>query len=421
MTRFMIPTFREVEDKVGEVLLKHGGLGGILVDLAPLASIERKFGGAIYRSLRAQIEPVIAETRSEFRDGDLLVRDERDGDRFFVFVMLGDRRQPERAFQVADLKKLALRLEESLSPRIARLATPYMREMPSLPVGHGMVIYSPLESAERQILRLIDETQATASMRLAKRARDERETISELVFNWEQTLWAAFQPIVEMESRQPMAHEALGRGPRGTELQSPMALFGMAERHGLGDELERAFRRRAFRDWVAFGAPSRLFVNTVPSTVRDESFLGRGLLDYLGPTLSPRNITLELTEREAIDNLSLYRDGLHAFIEMGFSFAIDDLGAGYSGLETVATLGASYLKIDMGLIRNLHQRKVNQQVVKAIVDMGQGVGATVIAEGIQTADEATAVADLGIRYGQGYYFARPIDPAAARAPAPPRS
>jgi EAL domain-containing protein (putative c-di-GMP-specific phosphodiesterase class I) len=149
--------------------------------------------------------------------------------------------------------------------------------------------------------------------------------------------------------------------------------------------------------------------------VRDTSFTGRGVLDYLGPTLSPKLVTLEITEREVIENLSLYREATHAFTEMGFTFAIDDLGAGYSGLETVATLGASYLKIDMGLVRDVHLKQVNQQVIRAILDMGAGVGAQVIAEGIETEEEAKVLMDLGIRFAQGYYFARPIDPAAKAA------
>jgi EAL domain-containing protein (putative c-di-GMP-specific phosphodiesterase class I) len=105
---------------------------------------------------------------------------------------------------------------------------------------------------------------------------------------------------------------------------------------------------------------------------------------------------------------------MHAFTDLGFSFAIDDLGAGYSGLETVATLKPSYLKIDMALVRDVHQKKVSQQVVKAIMEMAVGMGATVIAEGIQTLEEAAALRDLGIRFGQGYLFARPIDPYAPK-------
>ena len=180
------------------------------------------------------------------------------------------------------------------------------------------------------------------------------------------------------------------------------------------EELERSCRRQAFVDWQVFGASTRLFINTVPATVRDPSFLGRGVLDYLGQSLSPRNVTLEITEREVINNLNLYREAMHSFIEMGFTFAIDDLGAGYSGLETLATLGASFLKIDMGLVRDVHEKPASQQVVKAILDLGGSGGATVIAEGIQTEEEAEALQKLGVRYGQGYLYGRPQDPYAPR-------
>jgi EAL domain-containing protein (putative c-di-GMP-specific phosphodiesterase class I) len=138
------------------------------------------------------------------------------------------------------------------------------------------------------------------------------------------------------------------------------------------------------------------------------------VLDYLGPRLSPRFVTLEITERQVIENLNLYREAMQSFMDLGFSFAIDDLGAGYSGLETVVTLKPSYLKIDMGLVRDVHQKRVSQQVVKAILEMGVGVGATVIAEGIQTQDEADVLRQLGVRFGQGYLYSRPVDPYAQK-------
>jgi EAL domain-containing protein (putative c-di-GMP-specific phosphodiesterase class I) len=197
----------------------------------------------------------------------------------------------------------------------------------------------------------------------------------------------------------------------------PMVLFGRAGQHGLTEELERSCRRQAFVDWEVFGAPGRLFVNTVPATIRDTTFLGRGVLDYLGPRLSPRLVTLEITERQVIDNLNLYREAMHSFTDLGFSFAIDDLGAGYSGLETVAILKPNYLKIDMSLVRDVHQKRVSQQVVKAIVEMGNGLGATIIAEGIQTPEEADALRAQGVRFGQGYLYARPADPYAAKTAA----
>jgi EAL domain-containing protein (putative c-di-GMP-specific phosphodiesterase class I) len=404
-----IPTFREAEEQVGEILTSQGALGAILVDLEPLARIERSFGGATYQGLRAQIDPLMIEVKDRVREGDILTRDEREGDRF---ILLLSPKRSEGPFVAADLRKLAARVDEFLTPRVARLTLPYLRERPAINVGSAFVIWSPLESPERQMIRLIEDAVASAELRNREKERDGRDTLLEIIHN--RNIWTAFQPIVEIETRQLVGHEGLSRGPRGSDVELPMVLFGLAARHGLVEELERACRKQAFLDWRVFGADGRLFVNTVPATVRDPSFLGRGVLDYLGDSLSPRFVTLEITERQVIENLNLYREAMHPFIELGFTFAIDDVGSGYSGLETIARLGASYLKIDMGLIRDVHQKRVSQQVVKAIVDMAAGVGSTVIAEGIQVAEEADALVGLGVRYGQGYHFARPLDPYAAR-------
>jgi EAL domain-containing protein (putative c-di-GMP-specific phosphodiesterase class I) len=405
-----IPTFRDVQDQVGDVLRQHGCLGAVLVDLGPLAHIERSFGGQTFQSLYAQIDPILEEMRERFRQGDLITRDEREGDRFLLF--LGGRRHGETVFAASDLRKLADRVEEFLTPRIGRLTTPYLRERPAVDVGYGIVLWSPLESEERLVLRVIEDAVTSADLRRRLRDRDQRERLLEIIYN--RNIWTAFQSIVDMENRQAMGWEGLSRGPRGSDVEPPMVLFGRAARHGLTEELERSCRRQAFVDWEVFGAPGRLFVNTVPATIRDTSFLGRGVLDYLGPRLSPRFVTLEITERQVIENLNLYREAMHSFMDLGFSFAIDDLGAGYSGLETVVTLKPSYLKIDMGLVRDVHQKRVSQQVVKAILEMGVGVGATVIAEGIQTEDEADALRQIGVRFGQGYLYSRPVDPYAQK-------
>jgi EAL domain-containing protein (putative c-di-GMP-specific phosphodiesterase class I) len=409
-----IPTFREVQDDITAQLREHGFLAAILVDLGALATIEKSFGGAAFRALRAQIDPLLEEMQERFRQDDILTRDEREGDRFLLF--LSGPRKGETPFRSENLRKLADRVEDYLNPRVGRLTLPYLKERPVLAAGYGLVLWSPLESPERQVLRLVDDAVACAEMRSRVREREQRERLLEIIQNRE--VWTAFQPIVELEAGRVMGWEGLSRGPRGSDLELPVVLFGRAGRYGVTEELERACRRQAFVDWQVFRQPGRLFVNTVPATVRDPSFLGRGVLDYLGPALAPNAVTLEITEQRVIDNLNLYREAMHAFTDLGFSFAIDDMGAGYSNLETVAVLKPAYLKIDIALVRDVHQKKVSQQVVKAILDLGDALGATVIAEGIQAREEVEALRGLGVTWGQGYFYARPVDPY-AEAPAAP--
>ena len=406
MAPMSIPTFREVQGEIGDQLRAQGYLAAVLVDLGPLARIERSFGGATFQGLRQQVDPLLEEMADRFRQDDLLTRDEREGDRFLLF--LAGPRQSGTRFKSSTLHGLVERVEEYVNPRVSRLTLPYLREKPRVGVGYGVVLWSPLESPERQILRLVDDAAASAGMRKQLRDRDQRERLLEIIQNRE--IWTAFQPIIELETGGVMGWEGLSRGPRGSDIELPLALFGLSGRHGVTEELERACRRQAFVDWKALDRDGRLFINTVPATVRDTSFLGRGVLDYLGSDLSPREVTLEITERSVIDNLNLYREAMHEFTDLGFTFAIDDVGAGYSGLETVATLKPAYLKIDMSLVRDVHQKKVSRQVVKAILEMGDGFGAMVIAEGVEAREEADALADIGVRWVQGYFFARPVDP-----------
>ena len=410
MGRMSIPTFREVQDLITAQLQEQGYLAAILVDLGPLAHIERAFGGTTFRTLRAQVDPLLVEMRERFRQDDVITRDEREGDRFLLF--LSGPRRADTPFRSENLRKLAERVEEFLNPRVGRLTLPYVRERPVLVAGYGLTLWSPLESPERQVLKLVDDAIACADIRARVRDREQRERLVEIIQNRE--IWTAFQSIVELDSGRAIGWEGLSRGPRGSELEPPVVLFGRAARYGVTEELERACRRQAFVDWRVFGQQGRLFLNTVPATVRDTSFLGRGVLDYLGPELAPRDVTLEITERHVIENLNLYREAMHSFTDLGFSFAIDDVGAGYSGLETVAVLKPAYLKIDIALVRDVHQKKVSQQVVKAILDMGEGLGASVIAEGIQTREEAGALQEIGVRWGQGYFYARPVDPYAGQ-------
>jgi EAL domain-containing protein (putative c-di-GMP-specific phosphodiesterase class I) len=410
-----IPTFREIEEEITTQLREQGYLAAVLVDLGPLARIERSFGGATFRSLRSQVDPMLEEMRVRFRRDDLLTRDESEGDRFLLFLT-GPRRGGS-PFQSEHLRKLVDRVEEYVNPRVGRLTLPYLRERPRVGVGYGLVLWSPLESPQRQILRLVEDAAASEVLRGRLRDRDEREGLIEIIQNRE--IWTGFQPIIDLTDGAIMGYEGLSRGPRGSELEFPRELFGRAARYEMTEELERACRRQAFEDWKVLNREGRLFINTVPATVRDTSFLGRGVLDYLGPDLSPQGVTLEITERSVIENLNLYREAMHEFTDLGFTFAIDDVGAGYSGLETAAVLEPSYLKIDIALVRDVHLKTVSQQVVKAILEMADSMGANVVAEGVETDPEADALRKIGVRWAQGYLFARPVDPYAE--PPLPRS
>jgi hypothetical protein len=158
-----VPTFREVQDVITSQLREQGFLAAVLVDLGPLARIERAFGGTAFRTLRAQVDPLLVEMRERFRQDDVLTRDESEGDRFLLF--LSAPRRTDTPFRSEKLRKIAERAEEFLNPRVGRLTVPYLKERPVLVAGYGLVLWSPLEGPERQVLRLVDDAIACAEIR----------------------------------------------------------------------------------------------------------------------------------------------------------------------------------------------------------------------------------------------------------------
>jgi EAL domain-containing protein (putative c-di-GMP-specific phosphodiesterase class I) len=146
----------------------------------------------------------------------------------------------------------------------------------------------------------------------------------------------------------------------------------------------------------------------LPATIRDPEFQGKHLIRSLERAcITPNRIVIEITEKLVISNLSLFQEAMSYFTDLGMSFAVDDVGSGYSGLETIGKLKPSYLKIDMSLVRGVHTSMINREMLKAIASLGRGIGAKVIAEGIEVPEELKTIQSLGVDYGQGYLLGRP--------------
>src|SRR5262249_35260877 len=130
---------------------------------------------------------------------------------------------------------------------------------------------------------------------------------------------------------------------------------------------DRHCRRKALKTARELTAPYRLFVNVVPASMYDPDFQGTGLIKLLeGLGLTPDRIVLEVSEQHAIENYTLFVEALTNFEQMGFLIAVDDIGAGYSGLETIAHLKPRYLKFDMELVRDIHESKVKWEMARAL-------------------------------------------------------
>lgn len=217
-----------------------------------------------------------------------------------------------------------------------------------------------------------------------------------------------FQPIASTVERRIVGYEALSRGPSNSSLHSPLTLFAAARHWGMLSELEALCRKRAIRRFVELGLPGRLFLNVSPETLLEHQHT-RGLtLKALEETgLSASRVVIELTEQSPIDNFELLQTALQHYRTMGFSIALDDLGAGYSSLRLWSQLHPEFVKIDRHFIDGIHRDSVKREFVGSILNMAKASQAHVIAEGIECAEELGVLEDMGVDWVQGYWLGRP--------------
>ncbi|MGR9013837.1 MAG: EAL domain-containing protein [Gammaproteobacteria bacterium] len=217
-----------------------------------------------------------------------------------------------------------------------------------------------------------------------------------------------FQPIVSMTQKNIMGYEALIRGPSDSPLHSPFNLFTTAEKYNLSTKLEFLCREITIQQFAELGIKEKLFINASPLVLLQPEFKKGETLRLLDQyDVNPRSVVIELTEHKPADNYEIMRASAKHYRSMGFEIALDDLGAGYSGLRLWAELLPEFVKIDKHFIHGLHDDPVKLNFVRSIQSMAVSLDCKVIAEGIETEDEFKAIEKLGITFAQGYYFARP--------------
>lgn len=217
----------------------------------------------------------------------------------------------------------------------------------------------------------------------------------------------AFQPIVDVETGKPFAYEALVRGIDGSGAASVLSRVTAENRYSF----DQACRVMAIESALAAGlmdGDARLSINFLPNAVYSPMACIQLTMRTANATGLPIDrLIFEFTENEEMGSPEHVSSIIDTYKKIGFSVAIDDFGAGHSGLDMFARFAPDELKLDMGLIRDIDTDARRRAIVRSIVSMCAELDTLVIAEGIETAAEASTLRDLGVRYHQGYWYARP--------------
>ena len=217
-----------------------------------------------------------------------------------------------------------------------------------------------------------------------------------------------FQPIISLRDGAVYGYEALSRGPFDSKMHSPNVLFDYADRYDQLWELELLCRTRALESVCRLQKSFRLFLNVNPNVLHDPEFQ-KGLTKEALQRYSvdPENIIFEITERKAVVNIADFINTVHHYKTQNYKIAIDDAGAGYSGLNMISDIHPHYIKLDMNLIRDIDKDVTKQSLIASMSEFASLTNTCLIAEGIETEGELLKLIDLGITYGQGYYIQKP--------------
>jgi EAL domain-containing protein (putative c-di-GMP-specific phosphodiesterase class I)/GGDEF domain-containing protein len=227
----------------------------------------------------------------------------------------------------------------------------------------------------------------------------------------DKSLSAVFQPIVNMRDGAIFAHEALIRGPKGMPLHTPDALLAAARREGLLLNFEAACVSASLRQWTALRQPGRLFINMSASAllqmIRDRT--AEAILQSVrGLGLQPRMLVVEITEHEHVADIQALSEAVQQVHAAGVMLALDDFGDGRSSLRLWSELQPDIVKIDKYFTADLSRHAKKLQTLRALMQIAEVFGSTLVAEGIETAEDLRVVRDLGITLGQGYFMGRPF-------------
>jgi EAL domain-containing protein (putative c-di-GMP-specific phosphodiesterase class I) len=224
-----------------------------------------------------------------------------------------------------------------------------------------------------------------------------------------------YQPIVELDTGLPVAYEALARGPEGSPMESPFALFAAAHEQGLVAELDRACRDAAVEGALAAGLapPLALFVNVEPAAVLSDDAPLSHEADLLAGRL---RVVVEFTERALTDRPAEVLAAVAWLRERGCGIALDDVGVDERSLALMPFLAPDVIKLDMSLIQARGATSSAARVLNAVAAEAERSGAVLLAEGIETEEHLARARAVGATLGQGWLFGRPAPLPAAPAP-----
>ena len=396
-----LPAVPAVLEEVRRRIEKGERVGVVYLDVSGEEHLEEVYGWATYDGLLHQVAQALADCRGLLLGADDVVALAGvRSDQFLVFVGLDDRR---------GARELAQLRERVVSELGRRIKIQVGNEVPrgiGLHAASSVLKYDPTVRIERSIYKVLDgiriECHRDREESLTARRRELRRILQS------RDILIRYQPIVRLGDGSVFGYEALSCGPDGDVFQNPEMMFSFAEKTDQIVDLERLCRVESVRGSVRLPRGHKLFLNCSAHGIGDVEGLSTHLVAQAKAAgLQPSDVVLEITERVAVTAWNDFRKRIDDLRGMGFGVAIDDMGAGYSSLHSVAEVEPDFLKFDIALVRDIHLSPIKRGLLESLVLLAERIEAQVIAEGVEKEEEFETLREMNVPFGQGFLFSPP--------------
>jgi EAL domain-containing protein (putative c-di-GMP-specific phosphodiesterase class I) len=385
------------------------GVGVVYLQLGRFAGVESLYGWELYdRVLRLTAASLREDLDTSAFKGQHLSLSFNGCDGFCLLFDLSARPSQRHA---ALLEPEARRFRQGVLRRLRQALGRIAVDLMSVYVGVAVVADDPRVRPARNLARGVLEAMRAAEALQTDARKGRVESLKEILSG--RGLRAVWQPVYVLAGRRVLGHEALIRGPVGSDLEMPDALFSAARESDMLLELENLCLETIFASLPRPVRAGLLFVNASARLLTHPVFLDERNLTEMQRAHDA--IVVEVSEKEIVWNYAAFREVLERLRAAGFRFAIDDAGTGYSGLETILQLRPEYIKVSQSIVRNVHQDAIKREVLSSLLSLGRQIGAALVAEGIESEEELKSLSELGLPYGQGFLLGKP----AARVSAAP--
>ncbi|MBC7532818.1 MAG: EAL domain-containing protein [Oligoflexus sp.] len=420
------------------LLNSYGGLGILTIDASGLNKISVDFGTEIYNIMKSVLHDVMVSIWGGsgcLRENDIICRKSMSSNTYYIF-MDRSRETGSLPFPGA-LEKVADRLSQGINnamwkelflPSKRRRIPECVQTIPLLGVGYFGVLNNPCIDIHEIVEAGLDSSKNMAQSQL-KRGRDRQRELMQTLIQADDLLTPHYQGVFYLQnidktmvddakknksitylSGQVYGFESLIRVNQAaikehsfeagidSQYLRPDVLFAIAKNSNVALELDQACMKHAAR--MAKGLPGVLMVNILP---RNLYHIDR-LLNNFDKTMP---IMFEVSESEAINNLELMMKARDHLKSHSMGIAADDFGKGYSSLDRIIKIRPDIIKFDRGMIQDIDKDPVKQAYVQGLVTAAKILNTTILAEGVETWNEAEVLKAMGIELIQGFLFHRP--------------